>query len=39
MMAGLLLFILGIVLGIVVDPWFFLLCVPPVLITAYLTSK
>jgi len=30
-MAGLLLFVLGIVLGLTVSPWLFLLCVPVIL--------
>lgn len=32
-MAGLLLFVLGIVLGLTVSGWFFLLCVFPIVIT------
>lgn len=32
-MLGLLIFILGIVLGIVVNPWCFLLCALPILAT------
>ncbi len=33
-MPGLLLFVLGIVLGLAVSPWFFLLSVVPILATA-----
>ena len=38
-MAGLLLFVLGLALGLTVSPWLFLLCVPPILATLVWGSK
>ncbi len=38
-MAGILLFILGLVLGFAVSPWFFALCALPIIATAYTTAR
>ncbi len=34
-MSGLLVFILGLVLGLALSPWFFLLCVAVILVSAW----